>query len=75
MSQTDGFQTRHQTAQISSSYYKSLCQELAAKGRTTPQHAEKTVKSKNSVLKKWQGLAEPILLSFTHGGTWPTKLT
>ncbi|KAL8997376.1 MAG: hypothetical protein Q9188_006340 [Gyalolechia gomerana] len=42
------------------SYYKNLRQELAAKGRTAPKHADNTKKSKASLLKKWSRFCSDI---------------
>jgi len=46
-------QARRKSTKRPPSYYKNLRQELAAKGRTAPKHADNTKKSKTSLLKKW----------------------
>lgn len=56
-------QARRKTAKRPPTYYKNLRQELAAKDRTAPKHADNNKKSKASLLKKWSRL---VILNLTQ---------
>ncbi|KAI4090167.1 MAG: hypothetical protein L6R37_007934 [Teloschistes peruensis] len=53
-------QARRKTAKRPPTYYKNLRQELAAKDRTAPKHADNNKKSKASLLKKWSRFCSEI---------------
>ncbi|KAL8855462.1 MAG: hypothetical protein Q9178_007895 [Gyalolechia marmorata] len=63
MTASEPGQTRRKTAKRPPSYYKNLRQELAAKGRTAPKHADNTKKIKASLLKKWSRLLKKRAVS------------
>ncbi|KAK3170219.1 hypothetical protein OEA41_009605 [Lepraria neglecta] len=67
-------QAHRKTTKRPPSYYKNLRQELAAKDRTAPKHADNTKKSKASLLKKWSRYTDGFVFGCRPVSMFDTRI-